>query len=328
MQNKGIISIIASCITLISPQFVRACTIVYPTIEVGRSFRVRVTDRGSPIGGMTVLLGSGGGQIQSITGADGYASFEGLFPGSLLVTTRYDGDMADAVQVEVSDKGPLNATVELAWPNRTPLAVRSVSGILRGPDFFPNRDQGQVSLSLIEGQTARVIETTQSDRKGRFGFATAVPPGIYYLRVNPSEIRAWDGEQIEGAIPIRVDKSASQDSPDLDLGWTSCGLTYAQRESEPDLKVEKICGDVADPEGAVISRAQVFLLNTNDDPEILRQTRSDPNGEFALEGENNHSYELIIKSPGFRPSVRVIHLGGANSSAACTQPVHFRLGVL
>jgi hypothetical protein len=328
MQNRIGRTIVASCVALFLPCIVRACTIVYPTVEVGREYRVRVTDRGRPVGGLRVLLGSGGGQIQAISDVNGYARFDGLFPGSLVVSTQYDGDMADAVEVHVSSTGPADATVELTWPSRTPLSVRSVRGILRGPDYYPTRAQGQLSISLVEGASARVIETTQSDSKGQFSFSAEVPSGIYYLRLNPSGIRGWDGEQIQGTIPIEVSSAGNQDALDLDLGWTSCGLSYAQRVSEPDLKVHKICGDVTDTEGGVVDKAQVLLLADKDVAEVLEQTKSGRMGEFAIEERNEGSYQLIVKSPGFRPSLRVLHVEPAASPQGCPQPIHIRLGVM
>ncbi len=336
MRMKLSILIIAGCVASVWPCVAIACTMTVSPIEVGTQFQVSVTDRGRPVSGLRVVLSPAvfppdnpdAGKIYSTTDSEGIAHFSDLSPGSLYVSAQYDGGESLGLVIDISPGTHIGATVQMSWPSRTPIVVRTASGILRTNSFYPSRDQNSFSLELIEGISGHVVDAATSDSKGRFSFKVDVPPGIYFLRVDPSGIRASDGEQIEGAIPIELRADADHDSLDLELGWTSCGLTYAQRESEPDLKVDKICGDIADPEGGAIGRAQIFLMDAEDNSKILDQVASDPNGKFAFEEENNRSYEMIIKSPGFRTSVRVVHLIRGSPSAACAKPIHVRLGVL
>ncbi len=44
----GILAITTSC---------AACTIIYPTVQVGPNFRVKVEDRGRPVEGLRIELG-------------------------------------------------------------------------------------------------------------------------------------------------------------------------------------------------------------------------------------------------------------------------------
>lgn len=319
MQKATRILILSCWGALFSPFVVNACVIFHKTVEVGRQFRVRVMDRGRPVSGLLVSFGSGGGTIDEVTDADGYAQFEGLFPGSFFVTTQYGGDdSTDRVNVHVSDSAPADAVVQMAWPGRTPLTVRSASGTMRGPNFYPSLTQGRFSVSLLEGRSARVIETTESDTKGRFSFTTKVPPGIYYVRLNSS-----DPDQIHGAIPIEISAEAADDGLDVDLGWTDCGLVYAQNVKEPDLKISKICGDIADVGGGVVAKAQVLLFSDNNDAKLLSQTHSDSSGQFAFKELREGTYQLIVASLGFLPSLRTVHLEPSNSEG-CPQPIHIR----
>jgi hypothetical protein len=332
MQNKCKVSFGVSLVVLValfSPLIAHACSIFFPTVHVGTGFRVRVMDRGRPIHSLKLVLNqydSSGSRskepIYSLTDADGYANFANLTPGSFVLTADHDSVVAGGLDVDVSLSGATNVTVPLNWPNVTPLQVRSVSGTLRGPDYYPKRRQVPVSLSLLEGVSARVIETTQTDWKGGFSFADTVPSGIYFLRLNPSELRAWDGEQMEGMISIEVNPKMSQDVLDLDLGWSSCGLGYAQRNEYPEMKVSKLCGDVADALGGVISNAAVMLLANF---EVLEQTRSGTNGGFALREHDGGPYHLLVKSPGFQPFLRVIRIDTSATSEGCTQPILVRL---
>jgi len=337
MQNRGGAWIgvgWAVFVALLLPCLAHACTIVYPTAHVGRAFRVRVTDRSRPVKGLRLVLGPGEshtlqriGTIYSLTDADGYAGFSNLTPGSFFLTSDHDGGVADGAIIEVSPGGPSDVTVTLEWPSHAPLSVRSVRGTLRGPNYYPRRVQTQLSLALLDGVSARVIATTLTDSKGDFNFANEVPSGLYFLRLNPSDLLATDGEQIQGMMAIKVDRNANQEVLDLDLGWTTCGLAYVQREKYPELKVSTICGDVADAVDAPVSNAQVMLLATGEDGEILEQTTSGARGQFALQEQHEGAYQLLVESPGFRPFLRVFHIEAAAPSEGCQQPIHIRLQV-
>jgi hypothetical protein len=337
MQNKHKLSIGISLVELamlFSPFSAHACSIFYPTVQVGRGFRVRVMDRGHPVPSLRLVLSrhdsSNSGRneaIYSLTDADGYSRFANLSQGSFLLTADHDGGVADGVVVNVRLSGATNVTVSLKWPSPTLLQVRSVSGSLRGPDYYPQQTQAQLSLSLLEGVSARVIETAQTDSKGGFSFAGATPSGIYFLRLNPSNLRGWDGGQIEGMIPIEINPKATQDVLDLDLGWSSCGLGYAQRAKSPEMKASKLCGDVADATGAVISNAQVVLLANGENAEIIEETRSGTIGEFALREQDGGTYQLLVKSAGFQPFLRVMHVDPSGTSEGCKQPIRVRLEV-
>jgi hypothetical protein len=128
-------------------------------------------------------------------------------------------------------------------------------------------------------------------------------------------------------IPIKVDPKAAQNVLDLDLGWSSCGLGYAQRNEYPEMKASKLCGDVADALGGVISNAAVMLLANGENVEILEQTRSGTNGGFALREHDGGPYQLLVKSPGFQPFLRVIHIDTSATSEGCKQPILVRLKV-
>jgi hypothetical protein len=338
MQNRRAISIGVSWAILtvfFSACITRACTIVPDTIEVGSKFQVRVTDRGRAVKGLRLVLStvsSTGAQpkvvIDSFTNVEGYAQFLNLNSGSFWLSPDHDGGDADAILVYVSTSGPEDKTLFLGWPSRAPLTVRSASGILRGPDYYPNQVQAPISVSLLEGISGREIETTKTDSKGRFNFTNEIPSGIYFLRLNRSGLRGWSGEQMEGLIAIEVTGEAKWNALDLDLGWSSCGLSYAQREIDSELKLDKICGAIADSEGAVVSNAQVMLLANDENAKIFEQTKSETNGQFALREQPDGTYQLLVKSPGFRPFLRVIHFQSAGQSETCQQPISVRLDVM
>lgn len=254
-----------------------------------------------------------------------------MSPGQFFLSAENDlSTFPDGKGVEVTSKGPANVTVDLKWPNSTPVSVRSLRGVMRGPDYYPSEAQGLLSISLLESGSAHVISTTVADSKGRFTFADETPPGLYFIRVNPSGIRGWSGEQIEGMIAVEVDPNAKRDMPDLDLGWSSCGLGYAQREQSEyaEIQVSKLCGNLTDSLGAVISNGQIMLLENGEDAQILEQTQSGPMGKFDLNQPENGTYKLVIKSPGFRPFLRPIRFEAVGTSDRCQQPIRVELDAI
>lgn len=322
----------------LSPYIANACSILYSNVQVGTRFRVRVTDRGRPVKALRVVLSSSESTktkhvvtIYSVTDADGFAGFSDVAPGQFFLSAEHDlSTFPDGTGIEVKPNGPENVTVRLKWPSATPVSVRSVSGIMRGPDYYPSQVQGQLSISLLESDSAGVISTTVADSKGRFAFTDETPPGMYFIRVNPSGIRGWSGEQIEGMIAIEVDPNAKQDMPDLDLGWSSCGLGYAQREqgTYAEIQVSKLCGDVTDSLGAVISNAQIMLLTSGEDAQILERTQSGPMGKFDLNQPDNGTYKLLVMSPVFRPFLRLIRFDAVGTPDSCRQPIRVQLDVI
>jgi Carboxypeptidase regulatory-like domain len=326
MRTKKAILIVL--MGIISPCIAHACSIVYPTVRVGTKFRVRVMNDHRPIGSLQLVLGDPGAvALHTFTGADGYASFSNLHPGSFLLTADHDGGVADGVVVEVSANGPTDVTIPLKWPNSVPVNVRSVSGAVRGPEYYPSQAQVQLSLSLLEGVSARVLATVLADSKGRFNFTDKVPPGIYFLRLNSSGLRGWSGEEMQGMIAINVTQDAN-DGLDLDLGWSSCGLRYAEREIHPPAALRRLCGDVSDSEGAVVSDAEVLLLETSEKARVVGQTRTRVTGQFAFQAHLSGDYQLLIRSGGFQPFLQPIRIEGTGPAEGCNQPFHARLQLM
>jgi hypothetical protein len=160
-------------------------------------------------------------------------------------------------------------------------------------------------------------------------FHSVLVPGIYYIRLKPSGFRAPDSELIHGEIPIEINEAAGLNSLDLDLEWSSCGLRYSETARQSSLKMSKICGDVEDPMGGVIGRAQVWLRSVARESVVIEHmTTRDETGQFELREQDVGDYQLIVKSPGFQPYLRLIHLDPAKTSDGCKHPLRIRLGVL
>jgi Carboxypeptidase regulatory-like domain len=329
LRNSSIAATCAILIAFLHPGIAAGCTIVYPTVHVGRAFGVKVTDRGRPVAALRLVLrpfpsgspDSGDrGVSYSLTDAEGYARFTDLAPGSYFLSPEHDGEMGDGSFVDVTPNGAIDLTVRLRWPEATPLLVRSLSGTLRTPDYYPQQAQAQFSISLLESLSGRVIEKTHSDSKGRFTFNDPVKPGLYFL-----ELSDLSGTRTEGTITVEVNHDAQEAGLDIDLGWTSCGLHYGQRRNYPEMREKNLCGNVADVLGAVIPDAKVWLLSNGDDAQILERTQTDGTGQFALHEQRDGTYQLLVKRAGFQPFIRVVLLETAERSSSCRQPISVRL---
>jgi hypothetical protein len=294
------------------------CTIVYPAVDVGPSFRVKVTDQGRPVQGLRIQLG---GSDSATTDADGVARFSGVSPGNYLLTAHDDAGIPDAVTAVVKQSGPTGVTVPLRWPNGRVVAVRSASGTLRGPDYLPAR----LSLSLLEAVTGRVLADGQSDGSGRFSFA-GVRPGLYFLRVNSGSSGDW--KTLSGLIPLDIRPDAGTPSVDLDLGMTSCGLSFvdARECRQPEIILNRLCGHVADSTGGVIGDASVFLFDNGDQPKMIESTRSDRSGGFLLQTPADGTYQLVVIEPGFSPLNRVVQILGGTSEG-CPHALRVKMEV-
>jgi hypothetical protein len=234
----------------------------------GPLFEFKVTDRGRPVERLRLQLADSDffdfehqRTRHSVTDADGFAHFTNVSPDEYFLSADLDGSIGDGATVMVKPNGPSGVTVPLKWPNQEPLSVRSVRGTLSVPNYEPRLPPSHLSLSLLGGLSGRVLETTQSDSTGRFAFGE-VPPGIYFLQLNPSGVKdRWTGEEITGLIAIEVSREADEEALDLDVGWSGCGFMYADRTrcSQDTLEVSKVCGYVYDITGAVIPNADIVL---------------------------------------------------------------------
>jgi hypothetical protein len=176
-----------------------------------------VKDRGQAVQGLRVQLVRNDTRntaspdvIDAISDDPGLAQFNHVLPGSFFLSAAHDGGMADGVTIAVSRDGPGAVTVPLKWPGEKPVCVRTVSGALRDP-LRPR----QFSVSLLEGLSTRVIETTNTDSGGQFTLPN-VASGIYFLALTPFGVRSESSEKRGDWIAIEVNSESDEEKLDLD----------------------------------------------------------------------------------------------------------------
>lgn len=275
-----------------------ACTIVYPSLPAGPSFQVRVEDRGRPVYGLRIKLKGSNFTKSTETGQNGTAHFRNIPPGAYQIGAEFYGGIPDGAIINVTAEGPKNTTIPLAWPSRHPLSVQALKGILRWPTVQPDQQLSKLQVELLDARTGRSQKSTQTTDGGAFNLGTPTP-GLYFLRVTPTDLASEGGNRIAGDIPIEVDQHAAQLELELDFGWTSCGVTYIARHTcqQQELNISSLSGQVLDPTGASIPRATVRLFNP--DRKIAEQLTSDEEGQFVSTKPLRGDYELVVSATGF-----------------------------
>ena len=281
----AMIAITASC---------GACVLIYPGLQVGPNFRVRVQDHGRSVQGLRVEI-AGRTNTFAYTDRNGFALFRDVPPGSYHLSASHDAGIPDGYELEVKLDKPAEVTVPLKWPNSAPVRVRSMKGVIRGPGYLPGQTQPRLSLDLLEGSSGRKLKSFETTDSGEFNVESAAP-GLYFLSLN-------------GLIAVVVDPAAPADHMDIDLGWTSCGLWYADRSQCPqsDFQIQQLSGQVLDASGAAIPDAKILLLDRAG--KLVERLRSDSAGEFKSPRSLAGIYELVVSAAGFTPLHATLHPG-------------------
>src|ERR1044072_5375458 len=87
----------------------------------------------------------------------------------------------------------------------------------------------------------------------------------------------------------------------------TCVVSFAAYGQEPDIK---ITGSVKDPDGAVVSGADVSLLAAN--RAVLRTTVTDASGNFTLDKIAPGDYQLNVQAEGFVRHRAAVHVSQGN----------------
>lgn len=299
-----VLSIFAGLLlTAVASSFISsACSSFSYPISVGSSFEVRVSSYGGPVKGLRLNLNVGtGATLSKVTDDNGVARFSDVPLGTQ--SLRADRDNGFGFPLTVTKNGP--AEIGMRWPSIRPIQVRSISGTIRAPDAVPGFvEQRILSLDLLDAISGRVVASMNTGSRGEFDLGRPAS-GIYFVRLNP--YTAFH-QRIEGLISIAVDPRALADKLDLNVVWTSCGLSYTDLRGCPrsDVRVRKLDGHVSGSMGRGVRRAEIVLLDGAQNPVV--HVTSDPSGNFSFSGPLAGTFELRIEARGFNPIHTPLHI--------------------
>lgn len=308
-----------------------ACTILFPTVHVGPTFRVLVTDRGRPVKGLRIQLTTGDDKsltvqaaYEAVTDQKGSAVFNQIAPGRYFLAADHDAGIGDGFSVEVSTRDPIGVSpgdpadgvLHIKWPSKVPFQVRELKGTLR-----PDSPTGRLTVSLLEAITGKTILATETD--GAFSFPDQ-GPGIYFLKV--LGYSTGEAESINGLIPVELTKDAPDERLDILVGESSCGLYYTDQKlcERPRLTVAHVAGRVVDVMYAVVPNAEIVLSASNSLTSLQPKQRSNAEGRFTFPDLEDGSYQLVVKSPGFSPLRQTLYVSHIADSRT---PIEIVLGV-
>jgi hypothetical protein len=145
---------------------------------------------------------------------------------------------------------------------------------------------------------------------------------LYFIKVDPALAGPWEPQ---GTIPVVV-KAGSKRELVVALGESSCGLEYSEVCGAPAVTVSRVEGNVTDPQGAAISRANIELFPSKSKGQaVIKTATPNSNGHFAMADVAPGDYQLRISSTGFAPLFIPITVAPKSS---VDRPLSLKLGML
>jgi hypothetical protein len=303
-----------------------ACSYFPPTYTVGKNFVVKVSSlEGTTFAGVRVILVRAH-RVSSfaLTDQEGRVRFDNVEPGDYSLEIDQLGiagwDTAGLIVVDSPDKqDSKKQEIQLHWPSSEVLQASELKGIfLASGTAKPIK---QTSLQLVHGLNGSLESRLLTDETGRFDLGSP-EPGLYFIKVDPALPGPWEPR---GAIPVVV-KPGSKRELVVALAESSCGLEYAEVCGAPAVTVSRVEGNVTDPEGAVIGRANIELfLSKPKDQGPIKSVTPNNDGHFTMADVAPGDYQLRISSTGFAPLFIPITVG---PKASIDGPLHLKLGML
>jgi len=216
----------------------------FPEWQRGRDFSVVVTMDGKPFAGMHVVLepeddSENSDRVETRSDQDGIAEFMSVKPGRYDVEAARLGVVVHPGTVVVNKHGS-SERIELEWPLRNKYEVMTLSGRLQRHLFrSSNPIEGYVhpeirplsgarlTLSRVDSQEEKANIVTDSD--GDFSFPT-LEPGYYLLHI-AERLSSEFAYPIDDYLLIEVDPASSKGNLNLQLAWSSCGMSSSEAQS-------------------------------------------------------------------------------------------------
>jgi hypothetical protein len=308
-----------------------ACSYFPPTYTVGKNFTVKVSSlEGATFSGVRVILVRAHRVAKfALTNEKGRVHFENVEPGDYSLEIDQLGiagwDTAGLIVVDSPDKhasdsqGPDKQEIQLHWPSSEVLQAAELKGIFLASGTA--KPIATTSLHLVHGLDGSLESRLLTDETGRFDLGSP-EPGLYFIKVDPALPGPWVPQ---GTIPVVVRPGSARELV-VALAESSCGLEYSEVCGAPAVTVSRVEGNVTDPQGAAISRANIELFpSKSKDQSAIKTVTPDIDGHFTMADVAPGDYQLRISSTGFTPLFIPIIVG---PKPPIKGPLHLKLGVL
>jgi hypothetical protein len=301
--NSSFICLVATALVfMVLPWCAEACTISLANVQVFSDFRVVVQHGATPIPGIQVEVydssEAGSKPILSLlTGSDGAAEIHNLRTGAYMVNTKGPGAYGAVYAIVSTKLEKRENQISFEWPSPMfkVLKTRTLGGRLASNNPLTPFENIHAELWAAGGQEPLAVQDIGVD--GHFQFRET-KPGIYILRVRGQRKNARYGSQVEGDIPLELQKAKkkSQEPLSLYLGMSGCGITYdhCPVPSADALPTRRL--QVYDPLGSIITYSEYRVLNHAGAEIAAGSTGS--NGIVELPLELNGTATLIVTKTG------------------------------
>jgi len=295
-----------------------ACVMMMPAsraVHVGPTFRIQVEDRGRPVPGLSLQLQASGFSANRVTDERGFAEFDGLDPELYTLRAEHDVGAWPVTPLLVETAQPSGITVPVAWPSIPPVVIRSLRGALHLQNPPGDQPWPELLVSLIDSASGKSLRSTSTTQSGAFDFGD-IAPGIYFLQLQPSNLKYPDGTSPSGLIAISVEPGAQAEHAEIDLMESDCGLMYKDLSACPQAETTlgQFRGRVTNEAGTGIRMAEIALFDASG--KLIEELRAGASGEFTSTEAVAGQYDLVVRGPvfgTFRTSLVI-------ASAAATQP--------
>jgi hypothetical protein len=303
-----------------------ACSYFPPTYTVGKNFVVKVSSlEGATFPGVRVILVRAHRVSKfALTDEKGRVHFENVEPGDYSLEIDQIGiagwDTAGLTVVDGSNKqGPEKQEIQLHWPSSQVLQAAELKGIFLASGTA--KPIATTSLLLVHGLDGSLESRLLTDETGRFDLGSP-EAGLYFIKVDPALPGPWVPR---GTIPVVVKPGSARELV-VALAESSCGLEYSEVCGAPAVTVSHVEGNVTDPQGAAISRANIELfLSKSKDQTAIKTVKPDSDGHFTIADVGPGDYQLRISSTGFAPLFIPITVAAKGSIDG---PLNLKLGML
>ena len=303
-----------------------ACSYFPPTYTVGQNFAVNVSSlEGATLPGVRVILVRAHRVSKfALTDEKGRVHFENVEPGDYSLEIDQLGiagwDTAGLIVVDSSNKQGLDTQeIQLHWPSSEVLQAAELKGIFLASGTA--KPIATTSLQLVHGLDGSLESRLLTDETGRFDLGSP-DPGFYFIKVDPALPGPWEPR---GTIPVVV-KPGSKRELVVALGESSCGMEYSEVCGAPAVTVIHVEGNVTDPQGAAIGRANIELFQSKSkDQAAIKSVTPNNDGHFIIADVAPGDYQLRISSTGFAPLFIPVTVG---PKASIDGPLNLKLGML
>jgi hypothetical protein len=215
------------------------------------NLRSAIPDRGVPVHSMPVEISPAISHYilhrhRAITENQGVARFSAVRPWQYVASTQ-NQIHGSGVVIEVTSSQADEGTLQLRWPEPSPIVTGSLRGAIRLAAWPADLPQPGLQLAFRGANRCRLLRIGTNDSQGHFAFPQA-RPGPYSMEVTSPQSSHWSSYSVE------LNPLVSEAPLPVISGPAPCGVHEPRSSGStcPTLQLGRLAGRLMDPSGASI----------------------------------------------------------------------------